>query len=109
MDRGGAVVCVYKARDATDAALVKHWLERNGVQALVRGDLLGLRGEIPIGDAWPSVWVPDDQKDAADVAIREFEGPRLVHPRWACARCGEDNEPNFGSCWSCGADRPDLE
>lgn len=102
------MICVYKASGPTDAMLVSHWLERNGIRALVRGDLLGLRGEIPIGDAWPTVWVDEADRELAEAAIREFEGPRLVHPRWVCAGCGEENEPNFGSCWSCDADRPDL-
>lgn len=102
------LVCVYKGTSPTDATLVAHWLERNGVKAHVRGDLLGIRGEIPIAEAWPTVWVRQVDRDRASEAIRVFEGPTLIHPRWACRRCGEDNEPNFGSCWSCDADRPDL-
>ncbi len=102
------LICVYRGTGPTDATLVAHWLERNGLAPQVRGDRTGLRGEIPIPDAWPTVWVRAADRAQAERAIREFNGPTLVHPRWACGRCGEDNEPNFGSCWSCDADRPDV-
>ena len=101
------MLCVYRGQGPTDAYLVKHWLERNQIVAHVRGEhRMTLRGELPIPDAWPSVWVREQDQDAADEAMRLFNAPRAVHPRWDCPRCQEDNEPNFDSCWSCGADRP---
>jgi hypothetical protein len=99
---------VYKANSPTDAPLIQHWLERNDIRASIRGDLFGLRGEIPMADAAPTVWVADADEERALELIREFNGPTLGHPRWLCAICGEDNEPNFGSCWNCNADQPDL-
>jgi hypothetical protein len=102
------VICVYKGKGPTDAFLIQHWLERNDIRSTLRGDLLGLRGEIPIVDAWPTIWVAAEDQERAEAAIREFNGPRLVHPRWKCEACGEENEPNFGSCWNCSADRPDI-
>ncbi|MCB9668705.1 MAG: DUF2007 domain-containing protein [Alphaproteobacteria bacterium] len=97
---------IYRGTGPADAWLVKHWLERNGVASQVRSDLVGLAGEIPSHDAWPTVWVADELADRASELVRAFEGPTLVHPRWRCPACGEDNEPNFGSCWSCGGDAP---
>ena len=102
------MICVYKGRGATDAFLLHHWLLRNDIEAVLRGDRLGLRGETPIADAWSTLWVAKADRERAEEAIREFNGPQLVHPRWLCSFCGEDNEPNFGSCWSCSADRPGL-
>lgn len=101
------MICVFKAAGPTEATLMRHWLERNGIRAVVRGDLVGLRGEIPMAEAWPTVWVDPEDGEAAEEAVRAFESPRLVHPRWQCPACGEDNEPNFGSCWSCSGDRPE--
>jgi hypothetical protein len=99
--------CVYQGSGPTDAHLVHHWLVRNEVRAAIRGmHRMGLGGEVPVNEAWPSVWVGDEDVERARALITEFEGPKLVHPRWLCAACGEDNEPNFGSCWNCGADRP---
>ncbi len=86
---------------------MRDWLQRNGVPAQVRGEgLMSLRGEIPLGEAWPAVWAPEDRADEAATLIARFFGPTLVAPPWRCPRCDEENGPNFASCWSCGADRP---
>lgn len=98
--------CVYRATGPTDGFLVRDWLVRSGVTAQVRGDLSGLRGEIPIRDAWPSVWVPPDQADAAKVALRHLDGPRLVRSPWVCPACGAEGEADFDACWNCDAERP---
>jgi len=102
------LVRVYLATGPTDAYLVKHWLERNGLDVHVQGDLVSARGEIPIGESWPTVWVPEASSARARELVDAFFGPTLVHPRWRCPDCGEDNEPNFGSCWNCDGDRPDV-
>jgi hypothetical protein len=105
----GSWVQVHRGHGPTDAYLIRDWLMRNGLLAEVRGEsLMSLRGDVPVGEAWPTVWVPPQQRDRARQLIRDFEGPTLVHPSWQCPACGEENGPNFASCWSCGADRPDL-
>lgn len=95
------MICVYKGRGASDAFLLRHWLLRNHIAAVLRGGL-------PIADTWSTLWVAKADKERAEAAIREFNAPRLVYPRWICSSCGEENEPSFGSCWSCSADRPGL-
>lgn len=97
--------CVFRATNPTEAWLVRDWLERNDVRVMVRGDLQSARGEVPILDAWPTVWVPQDEARRAEDALEAFRSPRLVHPPWRCG-CGEENAANFGSCWACGADGP---
>jgi hypothetical protein len=99
---------VYEAADVTEAHLLRHWLERNGLTARVRGELSACRGELPLAECWPTVWVPEAEWARAQEALRVFRGPQLVLPAWTCPACGEANEPNFGSCWSCQADRPGL-
>jgi hypothetical protein len=102
-----AWVRVYRGTGPTDAYLVRDWLGRNQVPAQVRGEgLMSLRGDIPIWEAWPAVWVPTHLEAEARELVSQFDGPTLVHPAWRCGRCGEENAPNFASCWSCGADRP---
>ena len=101
-------VCVYRATGPMDAYMIRHWLERNGVPSFIRGDLSSIRGEIPIPEAWPTVWVHRDLESRALEAIHALQTPTLVHPRWTCEECGEMNEPNFASCWSCDGDRPDI-
>ena len=104
----GGLVRIYRATGPTDAYLLRDWLERNGVRAQVRGEsLMSLRGEVPIGEAWPTLWVAEANVERAEQLMRQFEGPTLVHPPWQCA-CGEENAPNFASCWDCGRDRPGI-
>lgn len=99
---------IYRATGPTDGYLLKHWLERNGLTVHVQGDLVSARGEIPIGESWPTLWVPANDAPRARELVDAFFGPTLVHPVWKCQGCGEMNEPNFGSCWNCDGDRPDV-
>lgn len=102
-------VRVYQGTGPTDAYLVRDWLARNHVPAQVRGEsLMSIRGEVPVWEAWPSVWSPGELTERARELIEAFYGPTLVHPEWQCPRCSETNAPNFASCWSCGTDRPPL-
>ena len=95
---------IYQGTGPTDAYLVRDWLERNGIRAVVKGEsLMSIRGQVPIWQGWPSIWVVEAERERAEVALREFHGPVLVHPDWMC-RCGETNAATFGSCWSCGRD-----
>ncbi len=100
------MICVYTAMLPTDAHLVQHWLRRNGIAAQVLGDLMVGRGELPIQDSAPTVWVSLENEDAARALVAEFEKPQGDGKRWLCPECAEDNEPTFGSCWKCGVDHP---
>jgi hypothetical protein len=84
---------------------LQHWLRRNGIPAEVLGDLMVARGDLPIQESSPTVWVPEAFAADARVLVEEFEVPTGDGKRWACAACGEDNEPNFGTCWNCSVDR----
>lgn len=99
-------VCVYRGSNATEPTLLQHYLARHQVEAQVRGDLVNLRGEIPVGEAWPTVWVRECDQQRALELVRAFRGPRLVHPRWSCPGCGEVNEATFEWCWQCQTERP---
>lgn len=97
---------VYRGAGPTDAYLIQHWLERNGIRSHVRSDRTGLAGRMPSSDAWPTVWVEDVLAEQASDLVRAFEGPTLVHPCWVCPSCGEENEPVFGECWNCQTEAP---
>lgn len=101
------MICIYRGTGPTDAYLVRDWLERNEIRVQVRGQaLLGAIGQVPLVERWPTVWVHPRDKERAEQALRVFEGPTLVHPDWICPACDEENAATFGSCWSCGAEKP---
>jgi hypothetical protein len=97
------MIRVYKGEGPTDAHLVSHWLERNGISTHVRTDLSTTAGPVPMQPAWPSVWVRTEDQERAEKALVEFRQPHLVHPPWECPKCGEENPPAFGACWNCNA------
>jgi hypothetical protein len=102
-----AKVRIYRAQHLADAQLVQDLLEQDGIPVETRGiSLMGLAGGIPIADAMPTLWVVPHNVDRAQALIAALEQPTEASP-WTCG-CGEDNDATFGSCWSCGRDRPDL-
>jgi len=99
---------VYQVQFPGAAERVSIWLREHGVKTQLRGSrLVGLGGEIPVDEAWPSVWVPADLVGAAGGLIARYEAAANAPAAdWTCPACGEEVEGSFGSCWSCGADAP---
>jgi hypothetical protein len=97
--------CVFRGSGPTDAWLVHDWLVRNDIEVQVRGDLVSLGGRIPMHESWPTLWVRARDVQRAAEALESYRAPRLVHPSWVCAKCGEENEATFDSCWSCQHER----
>jgi hypothetical protein len=103
---------VFTAHDVTEAHLVRGLLESRGLTVAVHAeDLWGTRGEVPFIDAWPTVWVVDDAREAeARELVRQYESggtePASQMEAWRCPQCGQQLEPQFTSCWQCGAERP---
>jgi len=55
------MIRVFTAQHPTQAHLMKGVLESRGIPSEVRGeDLFGARGEIPVWEALPEIWVNDD-------------------------------------------------
>jgi hypothetical protein len=100
---------LHTARHATEAHLVRGYLESHGVNTVVRGEFLtGGIGELPADLC--KVWVTDDAEFArANDLLRQFlqgEAARLhAHERWTCANCHEVLEGQFTDCWNCGGAR----
>lgn len=82
----------------------KNLLASEGIRSEIRNQHLGsILGEMPFAETWPEVWVVNDLDfDRATQLITsvESESPSLS---WRCKQCGEENEGQFGACWSCGA------
>lgn len=101
---------LHAARHAPEAHLVKGFLESNGIAAVVRGEYLTSGwGDLPVDVC--SVWIDDDaQYDRAHALLVTFLNGDLAREYrdhgWRCARCGEQLEGQFTSCWNCGAAKP---
>ena len=88
--------------------LIKDWLLKNNLDAVVRGFDLASLGALPNTEDSPSVWVPAHQAEDAARLILEFQEGTVSGHAWQCEACNEENPGEFGSCWSCGGDSPYL-
>jgi hypothetical protein len=104
---------IYSHPNAGIVQLVKNALDQHGIEAVVRGEYLGVAvGDVPQQEAWTGLWVADTARlsEAARV-VREFveanDAAEGGEP-WTCPRCGEEVEAAFDACWRCGAERPEA-
>jgi hypothetical protein len=94
---------VFRAASLLQVAHARNVLISAGIDAELRNQYLaGALGELPMLETWPQLWV-DDALEA--VALRALETAALPPSgaAWVCAQCGEHLEPQFTSCWRCGA------
>jgi len=100
---------VYRAQSSLDVAHMRNVLIASGIQAQLRNEFLqGAIGDLPLMDVWPQLWVDDIDEPRALRAILGFHQP-VAGPPWVCSCCGETLEPQFLSCWRCGADHADTD
>jgi hypothetical protein len=84
-------------------------LERAGIACFIRNEnSAGLAPEIPISESTPELWIQDDHKLVEAVQIKSDwqASVKVVGDAWVCPTCGETSEPQFTSCWKCGATKP---
>jgi hypothetical protein len=101
------VKLIARADHPLQAAIWADTLRAAGIRCEVRNTTLsGAMGEIPFLECAPQVWLLNegDETQAREI-LRQLRLP-VVGASWHCAECGEDSEPQFGSCWKCGAERP---
>jgi hypothetical protein len=77
---------VFRAASLLQVAHARNVLTAAGIESELRNQYLaGALGDLPMLETWPQLWVEDP-----------FES-------WTCAQCGEQLEPQFTTCWRCGA------
>lgn len=87
----------------------KNVLNSEGIAAFIKNEHLGsIVGEMPFQEVWPELWIRDDldydrAKQLIDTQTVAEESPGRP---WRCAKCGAENEAQFGACWSCSTSRP---
>jgi len=96
---------VFSFWDRLQASLLKEILVAEGIECLLRNDLLSsAMGEIPFIECSPELWLIDGEtypraKLLLDAWL-QTNGPSDEY--WTCPGCGEVVQAHFGACWSCG-------
>jgi hypothetical protein len=100
-------VLLAHADHALQASIWANTLRAAGIACEVRNaSLSGALGEIPFLECAPQIWLMHayDEPRAREILQQLRQPPG--GPGWRCRRCGEESEPQFGSCWRCGEPRP---
>jgi hypothetical protein len=85
---------------------LRQMLEGAGIACLLRNEIsAGLAPDVPMAEGTPELWIQDDHRLAEALQIKaNFQSTAtVVGKEWRCERCGELSEPQFSSCWKCGA------
>jgi hypothetical protein len=94
---------VYSAASLLQVAHARNVLIMAGIDSELRNQYLaGALGDLPMLETWPQLWVEDALEPAALRALAVSSAPAKGEP-WTCAQCGEQLEPQFMTCWRCGA------
>ncbi|MDQ3189227.1 MAG: DUF2007 domain-containing protein [Pseudomonadota bacterium] len=96
-----------RADNFLQASIWADTLRGAGIKCALRNTALcGALGEIPFLECAPQLWLENDKDETrAQEIMLQFRRP-MAGPFWRCSNCGENSEPQFGSCWQCGATRP---
>ena len=102
---------IYENLDFTRVGYFESILNEAGIETLVKNTgASGLMGEVPIGQAYPELWIVNDA--AYDEALKILEpyyrAIKESAKEWKC-ECGETIDGSFGECWNCGASAPVAE
>ena len=101
---------VYCSDDLVMAGHLKSLLDADGIECFLKNQYLtGGRGDLPLNECWPELWITQDESyvHAMKIITATIYNPdKIVDSDWRC-NCGELIEGQFGSCWNCGKDKPD--
>jgi hypothetical protein len=94
---------VFRASSLLQVAHARNLLLTAGIASELRNQYLaGALGDLPMLETWPQLYVEDDDEQPALRALARGAAAPTGTP-WTCAGCGEQLEPQFTSCWRCGA------
>jgi hypothetical protein len=97
---------VFRAASLWQVAHARNVLIMAGIESEMRNQYLaGALGDLPMFETWPQLWVEDALESAALRALSVAAKAPSGEP-WICAQCGEQLEPQFTTCWRCGAAPP---
>ena len=101
---------MHQTANRTTAQLLRGALESEGIAVVVQGEhATAAAGELPVGASaqYRVCLVDDEQLPRAIRLVQAWLDERTAAGEpWVCGGCGESCEPQFRSCWRCGADAP---
>lgn len=98
------MVKVYRAEVLALVENMKNVLTMYGIESYIRNQYLSAAvGEIPPHEAWPQLWVSEQDLERAEKIVRDAgtDAPESKEV-FVCPKCGEDVEGQFAECWNCG-------
>ncbi|MBT6274136.1 MAG: DUF2007 domain-containing protein [Chromatiales bacterium] len=97
---------IYTDANLFQVGLLRSVLEEHGVACMVKNEMLsGGVGELPAQECWPELWILDDTRTDAALALVEdaLSAESSTTEPWQCPACQEIIEPPFSQCWQCAA------
>ena len=97
---------ILSSPNLVEISQLKVALESAGIASFIRNEIsAGLMGEVPLTECTPELWIEDDQRLAEAVQMKSDwqASAKVAGSNWVCPACGETSEPQFTSCWKCGA------
>jgi hypothetical protein len=95
---------VYRAPSLIQVAHARNLLITAGIDCEIRNQYLaGAMGELPLTETWPQL-VVEDADEVRSLKVLERAAAPIAGDPWICESCGERLEPQFTTCWRCGAD-----
>ncbi|MGV8934059.1 MAG: DUF2007 domain-containing protein [Gallionellaceae bacterium] len=101
---------IYSAANLMEAHIILDLLRHAGINArLFNENAQGAVGEIPFANAYPDIWViNDDDALRGKAVVIQYEHAPIDTGIVVCNACGEENPRNFQLCWHCGAGLEDM-
>lgn len=97
---------VFRAASLLQVAHARNLLIAAGIDCEIRNQYLaGAMGDLPLLETWPQLMVEEGDEIRSLRILERAAQPAPGEP-WVCEACGERLEPQFTSCWRCGAELP---
>lgn len=103
---GNAMKKIFSSPIVGEIPRLRQMLEGAGIACILRNEIsAGLSPDVPMSEGTPELWIQDDDRLAEALRIKaDFQSPaKVIGKAWQCLKCGEMCEPQFTSCWKCGA------
>lgn len=81
---------------------IKNLVEAQGIKVFIKNEFAqGAIGEVAVFDAWPELWVVDDNEFDKAVEVVNSAKSSMSVKDWTCPNCTEVNGGSFEICWNC--------